>query len=194
MKKNIDNLLLIAIENRLIKEKDKELYLFGITQSLSLAINIITICIIAFLLKAELEAVVFSGAYYYLRSYAGGIHAKSAKKCYILSIFLVIGSLMIINNVHVSIYYFVLIVVISSAIIFILAPVDSDNKRLDRLEREIFKKKARNILIVECSVFVISIASEFIIITKCITVAIANIAILLVVGAINNNLKTNLYY
>ena len=51
----------------------------------------------------------------------------------------------------------IVILIVSSVVIFILAPVETENNPLDESEKEVFKKRAWVILIIEAIIFFISL-------------------------------------
>ena len=81
------------IKNDLLQKSEVELYRFGIKRLLLFCINVITTIIIGIICNMLWQSVVFSIAYIPLRRYAGGYHAKTPQKCYLLSVLLILGVL-----------------------------------------------------------------------------------------------------
>lgn len=69
------------INKKIILEQEKEIYCFGICQLIMLLLNICTSFFISLCYGRIIEGMIFSSAYILLRSYAGGYHAKTRKKC-----------------------------------------------------------------------------------------------------------------
>lgn len=78
------------------------------------------------------------------------------------------------------------VMLIASTIIFILAPVDSVNKPLDNLERIVYRKKSRVVLIVHTIAFLAALAVEAKRFAAVIAVADSMLAIMVLVGAVKN--------
>ncbi len=65
------------IQNNIIKEKDKELYLYGLQQGAFILVNIVTTLLIGYAFDMIWQSVVFMVAYLPLRAFAGGYHART---------------------------------------------------------------------------------------------------------------------
>lgn len=64
-------------EAHAIKSEDREIYLYGVKQGLTILLNLITICAIGIVSKMLWQSILFMAAYIPLRSCAGGYHAKT---------------------------------------------------------------------------------------------------------------------
>lgn len=84
-----------------------------------------------------------------LRSFAGGYHAKTPARCYILSLIMIAVILAGMKYLPVAniVYYFVLTAAV--LIVFLLSPVEDKNKRLDETEQKVYKKRVVIISMVE---------------------------------------------
>ena len=69
-----------------ITTEDRELYEYGLHHGLLMIINLLTTVVIGLLFKMVWQSFVFMIAYIPLRTYAGGYHAKTQFRCYLLSI------------------------------------------------------------------------------------------------------------
>lgn len=134
------------------KEKNSneiELYVFGINQGLNMLLNIVTALFIGILFGEVFRAFLFMFSYIPLRSYAGGYHAKTPLKCYLLSLIMLIIVLVGIKYLSVSdlVYYVVLVAAV--LIVFLFSPIEDKNKPLDETEYKVYKKRAVLIAILE---------------------------------------------
>src|SRR5690606_35879503 len=143
------------IANGTIKAEDREIYLYGLQQGLIMILNIITTIIIGFCLSMVWQSIVFMVAYIPLRSFAGGYHARTQLKCYILSIVLTLAVLMMIKFFPATNVSIMILTGIASGIIAWLSPMEDSNKPLDEIEVKVYGKKTRVILIVEICVIII---------------------------------------
>ena len=133
-----------------------------------------------------LESIIFLVFYGTLRTIAGGYHARTQHTCYILSILLMIVVLTILKIFPVNIIVCCILTILSISVIFILAPVQDENKLLDETEKIVFKKLSR----------VISISYGFIIfllflfnkneLAYCIVISLFTLTIMLMLGKIRN--------
>lgn len=178
------------IENKVIDNEDYDIYYFGIYQCIGFAFNIITSVFIFLLFDMVIEGIIFSISYFVLRSYAGGFHNQSTYWCYIMSILLIFLSVMFMKYVNLS---YVLWIVFFTAIFFIYvyAPVDTKNKRLDEIERKMFRLKSRMILVLLVVMALFFYFSHFFLGTIAIMTAILVEGAMLITGILKNNIDCN---
>lgn len=177
--KKIVNLL---VSNEIISAEDKELYEYGLHQGFILLANIFTTILIGWILNMMIESIVFLVAYIPLRSYAGGYHAKTPFRCYILSIVMISVALLVARSSIWNLISIISVTAISSGIIFLLAPVEDKNKPLQQNERIEFKKRT-NILL--GALLGLIILFWFVVqqqIAICIMLALDMVAIMLLLG------------
>ena len=159
------------VKSQKIKLEDQELYRYGIEQGILILLNVLTALAIGLIFHCLFYVVIFSVAFVPLRSYAGGFHAKTFSRCYILSVLMLI-SFCVFNKISIiSKYSFIIIYILCSIIILILSPVETKTKPLDELETKVYRKKTRFILIFEFTlsifirsdIFIKSISFSFVI-------------------------------
>lgn len=131
------------LQSGIISLDDLELYDYGIQLILSILINFVTTILIGIFFDMILETFLFILIYIPLRTYAGGYHAKNHLKCYILSVVIIISYLLTIKYIYISCFISLLIIVVSSGIICILAPVENLNKPLIQSEQRRYGKISR---------------------------------------------------
>ncbi|TCL57586.1 accessory gene regulator B [Kineothrix alysoides] len=139
------------IENGMISEEDTSVYQYGYTLVLEVMINII-IAIIIGLISRELTSVaLFLMMFIPLRSYCGGYHASEGWICIILSNIIVAAIVLVAKGFHLVMGYMpvLIIEVICAVVILLLAPIQSDAKKLSDKEKQAYKKYIRFILIIE---------------------------------------------
>ena len=174
------------IENNIIEAADSELYEYGFWQGSVLFFNFLTVILLGILFNMLLESVIFLIFYGVLRTIAGGYHARTQNTCYILSIILMIVVLIMLKTFPWNIIFCCILTVLSISVIFILAPVQDENKLLDETEKRVFKKLSR----------VISLLYGFIIfllflfnkneLAYCVVISLFTLTIMLVLGKIRN--------
>lgn len=175
------------IKNDIISNDDKTLYLFAVDQLFSLLLHIVTTLIIGALFGMFLESVVFLIAYIPIRQYAGGYHAKTPTRCYIISVVLTMVSLYIIGLPIWSDYVILFVLSITSLIIFLLAPVEDKNKPLDDKEQIVYKNRTHIVLAV---LIFFALISFFILKPFCISVVVSQMTLsfMLILGTIKNHM------
>ena len=135
------------VDINIIEEADSELYEYGFWQGGVLFFNFLTVIFLGILSNMLLESIIFLVFYGTLRTIAGGYHARTQHTCYILSILLMIVVLTILKIFPVNIIVCCILTILSISVIFILAPVQDENKLLDETEKIVFKKLSRVISI-----------------------------------------------
>lgn len=136
-------------DNHIIEHDDRELYVYGFNQGLNILLNLITTLVVGLLFGNVLELAIFIAAYIPLRSFAGGYHAKTPVRCYIVSIILILAFSLVIKYVHFTIFICSIVIVVSSAVILCLSPVEDKHKPFDGREQAVYRKKSLIILAVE---------------------------------------------
>ncbi len=177
------------VDIKIIEEADSELYEYGFWQGGVLFFNFLTVVLLGILFNMLLESIIFLIFYGVLRTIAGGYHARTQHACYILSILLMMVVLIMLKTFPWNTILCCILTVLSISIIFILAPVQDENKLLDETEKKVFKKLSR----------VISLLYGFIIfllflfnkneLAYCVVISLFTLTIMLVLGKIRNNSK-----
>lgn len=132
--------------------------------------------------------VLFSG----IRSLAGGYHASTRMQCFVQSMLIfvtVLGILKLVKIYSVVLVPLAVLALISAAIIFIFAPVDTENKRLDEDEIRIFKRKSRIAMLIEIAAAVIAYFIGFQTISCSVMLALIVTAMLISVELIKSRVK-----
>jgi accessory gene regulator B len=174
------------IQNHAIKTEDRELYRYGVQQSLLAIMNICTFILIGVVCKVFWQSVVFILAYIPLRHYAGGFHAKTPVRCYLYSIVLITAAFLAIRFIPWTNLICGIILLINLICVLILSPVESVNKRLDALEKKVYRKRSYLITIFEiCFAFVCMFTCQYKLLV-CLTMETTVISIMLIWGEIDN--------
>lgn len=180
----------ILIKQRIVDKDDIEIYQFGIYQAISFFVNILSTIVILAVYDMFFEGLLFCLFYFLLRCYGGGYHAKSPVYCYILSVLLIIVEMNLINYFKQNIFVNFLIIP-SCLIVWFLSPIETDNKKLDNLERKVYQGRTRVILLVSILsaillyVLNMSIVSLF--------MAIITEAFMQILGIMDNKLREKTY-
>ena len=141
----------------IIEDADKELYVYGFNMLLTVSLNIISTIIIGLLFGMVFESIAFLVAYIPLRSYAGGYHARTPLRCYIISLLLIVLILLTLRLIRESVLALFVLSTIGTIICVTISPVEDVNKPLDEAEIKVYRKKAMIILAAEIIILIISI-------------------------------------
>ena len=131
------------VDINIIEAADSELYEYGFWQGGVLFFNFLTVVLLGILFNMLLESMIFLVFYGVLRTIAGGYHARTQNTCYILSIILMMVVLIMLKTFHWNTILCCILTILSISVIFILAPVQDENKLLDETEKTVFKKLSR---------------------------------------------------
>jgi Membrane protein putatively involved in post-translational modification of the autoinducing quorum-sensing peptide len=147
------------LQREIIKEEELDLYRYGIECFGMKACHVITYLIIGLCFHRVMEVLVFLAAFIPIRIYAGGYHAKTPLKCYVVSCCAVVSVLFVIQFVP---SFFIqnntIGAVVAGILLIVIAPVQSANKPLDEAERIHYKyMTGLMVMIVLCTAIIFRI-------------------------------------
>ena len=156
MDKWIHSIVDKKIEQGEFSKSKRDLYIYGYTLLLEKTIIILITITIAVIFKAYWEIIILCIAFIPLRQYAGGYHAKTRSACLTLSALYMIGAVLWIGFAknHLIFPYNVLIEGVCAGIVFWLAPIDTQTRRISESERIYFKRVTRIILIIQSAIVI----------------------------------------
>ncbi len=111
----------------LVNNENRDIYLFGVQQFLMLVINVISMIFIGILFRQIIQCLFYMALFILLRSYSGGYHACSSRRCYVYSMLCITMTMVIIKIDLLDTVTLSCITAICGAIIFKLAPVEDCN-------------------------------------------------------------------
>jgi len=164
-KKMVDRLL----RKEMIMQEDYEIYLFGLSQLLVTLLDVVTCIVIGIVFGSLLQTLLFLTAFMGIRSYAGGYHASTPLRCYVLTIFMITVSVVALKYIEWNVWVLLGALVVASIIILLLAPVDTENKPIDDVEYVYFRKMTIRVLSIEvllasmCIMFHFQVGAESIV-------------------------------
>lgn len=143
------------VENHVIVRGEIELYEYGFDLVVKKIIHSILILVSGIISGCLLEMVCFLVSYIYLREYAGGYHAKTAKGCYCCTVAVTVSVLAMCYGFR-QFNIGLICMLLSGIGIWRQEPQDSPNKRLSEKEKMLYRKKARRSLVCFGILFLIS--------------------------------------
>ena len=149
------------IMQKIISEEDREVYEYSFEILLSILMSIIAIAVIAIVSKTVLYTTIYFAGFIPLRSVAGGFHAKSHARCFLILIvtyplFLIISSLMPQEYITPII---IPSIIISVILVLLLAPSEEKNRPFSDADRVRLKSKSRFLI----SIYTISVGAILVI-------------------------------
>lgn len=137
MNKFIDRLLNEALST----DEEIEIVKYGLKRFIMFICSVIVVALLGILFKKVFAIAIFMCLFIPLRVFAGGFHAGSLKACAVISLIFIINILVIIKWMEITELFCMImwIVVLGATLIIVcLAPIDTENKWLNRREKNVF--------------------------------------------------------
>jgi len=167
-----------------IKDEDYEIYQYGLEQLFTSILNMLTLLVIGSIMGMIWQGIIFVLSFMLLRKYAGGYHASTPLGCYLLTTLIITVALSVMKYFEISILIYLVLLMVSSVIVYMLTPVEAVNKELDKIEKIIYRKKTILTWIVEVSLAIGVFILKHYEISICIFMAVIMVGISLVAGHI----------
>lgn len=156
--KNISESIARTLGNQgIISGEDVDNCRYGLDVFISSVLEIISILIISAAVGNFVETILFFVAFVPLRVYAGGYHADTKLRCYLVSL-CVYAVFTIIMNFLPKEFYFVVnltVTLISVILTLVSAPVIHKNKKINETERKYYRKFSIYICLVETTIILL---------------------------------------
>lgn len=136
-------------KSQVIAEEDKELYTYGFFVLLSKTLFFLISTLFGWVFGVLWESMVFYIMFSTLRSYAGGFHASKESVCTCcttVALFLSSLSIWYMERIESSTIPFC-ILVLSSTVVYLLSPLDSEDKPLNFDEINHYRRTTRVIIL-----------------------------------------------
>lgn len=133
------------IHKGLLKEEDRNVYQYGYQMLMEYCINIAASMIIAVSFQACGIVLVFSLAYFLLRGYAGGYHAKTSAGCFLMSAVLLsaaVAAVRYAGGINFN-KWLLLAEAVMLPYVFCKVPIPVKNKPITENEKARFGKRAK---------------------------------------------------
>ena len=143
-------------KSQVIAEEDKELYTYGFFVLLSKTLFFLVSALFGWMFGVLWESMVCYIMFSTLRSYGGGFHASKESVCTLcttVSLFLASASIWYMERIGNTVIPFGILVV-CGAVVYLLAPLDSEDKPLTRAEMVLYRQKTR---VIDIAIVIISI-------------------------------------
>lgn len=174
------------IDWKIINSEDRDLYAYGFWQGGIYIFNYASVFLIGLLSGMLWQSVVFILSYGLIRPVAGGYHARTQRNCYLFSVLLIVIVLSMLKWFPLSSIVCILVLLFSGAVIFILAPVEDENKPLDETEQMVYRHRSRIVLSVLSALTLLFLVTGLVPIANNITLSLLVSAIMLILGIIKN--------
>lgn len=128
-------------------EEREEIIAYGIARGKIILVSLSVSLIIGILFGILPQSIIFMLTFCSLRRYAGGYHADSQKRCFLISFDVIIITFWLIKILP---YYLIADIFINMSclvLILFLAPVENQNRQLETNERKKYGAKTKTIAI-----------------------------------------------
>ena len=123
------------LENgKVIQSDNRELYRYDFQQGLIMLLNFVTSVVIGVIFGKALESILILALYIPLRSFAGGHHSDSSKKCYIVSTMITVIWMLMLKFSKPPTSCWGIILLTDTVLCFMLSPVENHQKPFDEDE------------------------------------------------------------
>lgn len=141
----------------IIKEKDFEIYAYSFEVLLANVLSAVALVVIALISGTFLETIYFLIGFIPVRELAGGYHASTHLRCFL--IMLGVYSVFLVAYIFIPAENYVLVtrvcVLLSICLIWKLSPVEDDNKPLTQNEKSFLRQRSRNVSLVYVLVVIV---------------------------------------
>jgi len=175
------------IANGAVPSEDRELYEFGIRQGSLMVINLVTALLIGMFMGMILQCIVFMLAYIPIRTYAGGYHASTQLRCYLLSIPFILVALIGIRLIPWNVYICLGTLFFIGLVVYKLAPVEHVNRPFSKTEFKVFRKRTRIIAVALCCTAILLWAVGVNQIAVSIIMALLMVSVMLILGILKSD-------
>ena len=168
-------------------EERREIITYGIARGKSMLIVIGITILLGGIFGSLYQSIEFLIVFCLLRRYAGGYHADSRRRCYLISFLAVFFSLLCIKYVECSKIFCFFLQTTCLLIMFFISPVENKNRKLEDCELIKYRRKTRTTAIALYVLSSILYCNFNINIIYPIVIAFLLVTILLILGCIKNS-------
>lgn len=166
--------------------EEREIVEYGIGQGVVLLIGMVMAIMMGILLKIPDKVIPFLMCSYYLRIYAGGYHAKTQFWCSIISAIATFLCLLWLKYVELPLVILHVLLLVAGMLIVVCAPVDNEKRKLDEIEKKLYSKRVRIIVVVVSLIYVVSVLLKWDSLYCSINLSVIFVAISVLIGVMSN--------
>ncbi len=146
-------------EQGIIKQEDIDTCMYGLEVFASSVLELLSVLVISLFLKNFVYTLIFFVSFIPLRIYAGGYHADTRLRCYLIllavyAIFTVALKYIPVDSV---IPFIQITTVFTLSMVLIFAPIVNDKKSINNAEYKFYKKVSNTIAFVEAFITLIGL-------------------------------------
>lgn len=123
-----------------VEEVDREIYVYGFFLLITRFFFFLVAVTFGFSLKIPCESIVFYIVFIFMRSYAGGVHAKTETACTMWTTLAIGAAIVTVKVIENSVGIVFPLLLLSNFCIFLFSPLESKEKPLDNYDRRNFRR------------------------------------------------------
>lgn len=127
------------INRNILSVEDEELYAYAINCLLITASPLLLVMIIGICLNVATEGIIIIIPFMIIRTYSGGIHSESPKRCFVMSTG-ILAVLLMMTKVISNSCLLSCIVLGACISLVICSPIENENKHLSNNEKKTYRK------------------------------------------------------
>lgn len=187
MKRITNSVVDIMIRNKAICCEDRDVYFYCVESFLEKFV-VIALCMVIGIIFSRVEETLLFWLYFmFLRSYAGGIHMKTQKQCFVVSVLVfIICVLLSTVIVETKFEYQFVMMIITGICICAMSPVECKNKRLAKSDKK--RNKIRCLLLESTTIVLMLLLRKLYISTSIFCVSNMVVIISQIIGVVQNNM------
>ncbi|EQF23604.1 accessory transciptional regulator B family protein [Clostridioides difficile CD160] len=157
-KKYADKMTSVLICNNMIDNNESRVYSYGFEILMAFIVNITTMLLIGFLFGKFTYVLFFLMCYCPIRQFSGGYHADNYFRCLLTFVFIILSTILIIENLNIYLFKNIIMIIASISWIGIclLCPIEHRSNPISNREKSTYKKVAVFISTVVLSMTVLS--------------------------------------
>lgn len=194
--KRVINKIISSMKKNISDDIDDEIISYGLEIIITKAVFIAIIIFLGIITKCLPDVIAFIIAFTVIRQYGGGYHADTRIRCFILSVltlFLDIVMIKLAELGFISMLFLIIITLLSVVYIWIVAPIDTKNKRLDADEIVHYGKRVKVVILILCLIVCILLFFKINNYARAIMFGIVTEAFLMIAGAVQNYKSGGIY-
>ena len=170
------------LDSKIISEEEVEIVQYGLDAIVSNFIGLVITLVIGSCFGYNVDSIILWLLLFSLRKYAGGYHAETRGKCIFCSTGILIVSFILYTQVNWFQYISLEISILLASIIFFMAPVENANKGLDMVEKIVYRKRTRIVLLAQILILYVSILFSWERMVELISICFFVVGISLLIG------------
>lgn len=189
MEKIAEKIVKFMLEKGTIAEDESIAYKYGLQIGLEVLLNTVVCVIIAIILDAKLECLIFLSVFTCIRAYAGGLHLSTFLGCTLVSSGYLITMLIVMRQYLIPMKVSLVIIWTIMGGIKVIAPVEDSNRKLTMEDKNKFSRRLSYVLYFIFLLSIILYLNQSTYIASAIAISLIGSFIVLLLGKFKNKIQ-----